>query len=287
MAHTEYNRAVAKLLEIGSIEGLSKVEEWPVYPKKYGLDQTDIPELIRLATDEDLFFQNMDEGLPEATMWAALHAMRALGQLKATQAIEPLLKVFKWDDDYSLDTLPPVYGLIGPAAIPVLCGDLPENIEEYSPEAIGIIQALERIAGNYPETRDEVIGVLLEKLKLYSKNDTAFNSFLVASLTDLKAEQALPLIEEAYKESKVDSSIIRWHSVRRDFNLISVEEHDRIEKEYVAARRPGREPDDLSLNDFGISTNSNISPAAKKQKEKAKVKRKMAKASQKKNRKRK
>jgi hypothetical protein len=288
MAPTEYNGAVAKLLEIGSPEGWTKVEEWPDYPKEYGLTQADIPELIRLATDEDLYFENTEEEYPEAVMWGAIHALRALGQLKATQAIEPLIKVLNWEDDYALDTVFLTYGLIGSAAIPALSRTLQENSEDFSSYATTTtIQALERIAGNYPEARDEVIRVLLEQLKLYAKNDPTFNSFIVSSLTDLKAEQALPLIEEAFNEGKVDNSIIRWHSVQSDFDLISDAEYERIEKEFVAAHRPGSEPSDLKLRDFGISPGPNTNPAVKKQKEKAKAKRKMAKVSQKKNRKRK
>ena len=74
-------------------EGWTKVEEWPDYPKEYGLTQGDIPELIRLATDDDLYSENTEEEYPEAAMWAAIHALRALGQLKSTQAIEP-----RWDE---------------------------------------------------------------------------------------------------------------------------------------------------------------------------------------------
>lgn len=283
----EYSGAVAKLLKIGLPQEAIGPDKWIDYQKEYGLGQSDIDELIRLVSDQDLYYEETEEGYPEEAMWAGVHASRALGQLRAVQAVDPLFKVLKWgDDDYLLNDAPHIFGLIGPEAIPSLTQEMQENNSDYSVTANTAVDALEKVAKNYPEARDEVIGIMLEQFKLFDKNGPALNGFLVNSLTNLKAEQALTLIEEAFNQDKVDDSIIRWHSVQYEFGLISKEEHDRVEEEFRAAHRgsltAGLQPGVRSL--FG---RSNTSPSSKKQKEKAKTKRKIAKASQKKNRKRK
>lgn len=287
MAQMEYTGAVAKLLKIGLPQEAVGPDTWIDYQKEYGLNQADIDELIRLATDKDLYYQETEEDYPDEAMWAGVHAWRALGQLRAVQAAEPLLNALKWgDDDYLLNDFPKIFGLMGPGVIPPLTRAMQENNSDYSVTANTAVDALEKVAKNYPEARDEVIGIMLEQLKLFDKNDRALNGFLINSLTNLKAEQALPLIEEAFNQDKVDDSILRWHSVQYEFGLIDKEEHDRLEEEFRAAHRSLINSRLLS-GDRSPFGSTNTSPSTKKHKEKAKAKRKMAKASQKKNRKRK
>jgi hypothetical protein len=219
--------------------------------------------------------------------------MRALGQLKATRAIEPLLGVLKasqWDDDSTLETLPYVFGLLGPEAIPFLKHALKEwYTQEYEPTASVTVEALEKIATNYAEAREEVVDILLQRLQTPEKNDESLNGFLINSLAELKAEKALPAIEAAFKQDLVDTMITRWHTVQHQLGLITQEEHDQAEEEARAAQRARvfAERSSADSNDYDPFRGKNVSPSANKQKEKAKAKRKMAKASQKKNRKRK
>jgi hypothetical protein len=65
MERTDYSGAVGNLLEIGLPENMVEPEKWPDYQKKYGISQTDIPDLIRLATDKDLYLENTEETYPE------------------------------------------------------------------------------------------------------------------------------------------------------------------------------------------------------------------------------
>ena len=293
MERTDYSGAVGNLLEIGLPENMVEPEKWPDYQKEYGISQTDIPDLIRLATDKDLYLENTEKTYPENFFWGTIHAMRALGQLKATQAIEPLLGVLKasqWDDDSTLETLPYVFGLLGPEAIPFLKHALKEwYTQEYEPTASVTVEALEKIATNYAEAREEVVDILLQRLQTPEKNDESLNGFLINSLAELKAEKALPAIEAAFKQDLVDTMITRWHTVQHQLGLITQEEYDQAEEEARAAQRTRfvAERSSADSNDYDPFRGKNVSPSANKQKEKAKAKRKMAKASQKKNRKRK
>jgi hypothetical protein len=90
--------------------------DWINY-REAGLTENDIPELIRMATD--LSFWDLEEEQPEVL--APIHALRALGQLHAEVAIEPLLILFQQqDNDWIIEECLLVYGMFGAAAIPQL-----------------------------------------------------------------------------------------------------------------------------------------------------------------------
>jgi hypothetical protein len=292
MTTTEYSGAVAKLLTIGVPENTHLADKWPNYPQDYGLTEADIPELIRLATDKDLYFAETEEEYPEDYQWGTIHAIRALGQLKAVQAVTEFIEVLKWEDDYILETVPSAFGLIGQPAIAPLAKVIRDwGSKEYDYSAAQKVDALEKIAINHPETRDEVIEILLDRLNTPEKNDDSLNGFLISSLTNLKAEKALPAIEKAFQQDLVDTIILRWHTVQYEFGLITKEEHDQTEKDFRAAQRAmfNAERGAATTSDYDHAPfrGNNLNPSGKKQKEKTKAKRKMAKASQKKNRKRK
>lgn len=286
MEQVSYAEPVAKLLEISPTEWAIPTAKWLDYQKEYGLSEADIVELIRLATDEALYYQEVEGDEEEPTNWGPVHAWRALGQLRASQAVEPLLHTLEWDDDYSLEDLPRVFGLMGPAAIAGLSKAIGQNSTEDSTIANVAVEGLQKIAENFPEAQSEVAGVMLEQLSLFSENDPALNGFLINGLTDLKAEEALPLIEKAFKGDRVDDSLVRWHSVQYEFGLISQQEHDRVEAEFRAAFR-ARNNLGWPSDNFRLGSGPNTKPSSKKHKEKAKAKRKLAKASRQKNRKRK
>jgi len=100
--------------------------EWPDY-LALGLGPEHVPDLIRMATDEELNQAASDS----LEVWAPVHAWRALGQLRAEAAIEPLLSLFRRidenEDDWVDGQLPDVYGMIGPAAIPALTAYLADT----------------------------------------------------------------------------------------------------------------------------------------------------------------
>jgi HEAT repeat protein len=145
MTTREYNGAVAKLLTIGMVENAYEADKWPNYPQDYGVNEADIPELIRLATDKDLYYEATEEEYPEEYQWGIIHAVRALGQLKASEAVEPLMQLLKRDedDDYMLETLPPTFGLIGQPAIAPLATALRKwYSKEYDFTAAPVVDAL-------------------------------------------------------------------------------------------------------------------------------------------------
>ena len=103
---------LARLLALGDTN-LSR--EWTDYAAM-GIGPEHIPDLVRLVADGALL---LDASRGNES-WAPVHAWRALGQLRAKEAIEPLLSLFHLIDEEDLDDVaedgPVALGMIGPAA---------------------------------------------------------------------------------------------------------------------------------------------------------------------------
>ena len=84
-----------------------------------------------MATDDELNWADSDS----LEVWVSVHAWRALGQLKAEEAIEPLImNLFRMgDSDWVGEELPKVYGMIGPKAIPPLAKYLADDSHDVFP----------------------------------------------------------------------------------------------------------------------------------------------------------
>ena len=81
-----YTPPVNQLLTYGNAQ-IASSDEWPNY-LELGLGSEQIPDLIRMVTDEGL---NGAIDLEILDFWAPMHAWRALAQLRAEAAIEPML----------------------------------------------------------------------------------------------------------------------------------------------------------------------------------------------------
>src|SRR6266702_3440760 len=219
MSTTTYTPPVNKLLTIGEPESVNP-DKWPDY-MEFGLDPEHIPDLIRMATDRklrDLEEEDYEDEDPD--YWAPIHAIRALGQLHAETAIEPLVNLLAElkDDEWMFEELPFVYGMFGPAAIPALSAYLADTSHEMYSRTYasnGIIE----IADRYPESREECIAIISKQLEDFEENDEELNAFLVTNLLQIKAVETLSLIERAFKADKVDDFIVDLDDVLVGFGL--------------------------------------------------------------------
>jgi hypothetical protein len=203
MLHS-YTDPVAKLLTYSGVDERSPKDQWPDY-RELGLTEEHIPDLIRMATDLDL--HNLRQESPE--VWAPLHAWRALAQLRAVEAVNPLVLLFEQlkDDDWLPEELPTVFSMIGPGAIPTLERFLADDgVEEIG--RISVPACLVRMAQDHPDDRDTCVGVLVRQLEKFETNGPALNGFLIIGLIDLGATQAIGLIRQAFSENQVDLSIL-------------------------------------------------------------------------------
>lgn len=224
MSTSTYTSPVNKLLSIGEPESVNP-DHWPNYIE-LGLGPEDVSELIRMATDRQL--RDLEEEVYEdqdPDFWAPIHAIRALSQLHAETAIEPLVNLLAElkDDEWMFEEMPQVFGMVGPLAIPVLSAFLVDSShDDYSRGYAS--ESLAAIGKKYPESCLECIAALSKPLEAFEENDYELNSFLVTSLIDLKAIETLPLIQRAFEADRVDEFLVDLDDVLVAFGLKEREE---------------------------------------------------------------
>jgi hypothetical protein len=199
--HT-YTPPVDKLLTYTGI-----LEEAPFpeisYAEKFGIGPEHIPELLRMVTDDYLASDDANEFEYTAT----LHAVRALAELHAQAAIEPLLtfydKASEDDNDWMLETLIYFYTTIGPVALPLLEQFLADPLHDQSAQNY-VTEIISKIAEKHPEARTECIAVATRRLADFEVNNPELNEALISALLRMKAVDAAPLIQAAYASGRVD-----------------------------------------------------------------------------------
>ena len=213
MSISDYQLPVAELLNYGDCRNHKK---WCDYVRELNLEAKHIPELIKMATDEELSLVDSDS----KEVWSPVHAWRVLGQLKAVEALEPLLSLLNnRDDDWISGDFPTLCTLIGKESIPYLeefLADSSNNIYARSNAA----ESLEAICYKYPETRESNIAVITQELEKFKANDPTLNALLICNLLDLEAVETIDVIERAFKANRVDTFITgNWSDIQVDFGL--------------------------------------------------------------------
>jgi hypothetical protein len=264
-----YSSPVSELLTLGDCRDF---REWPNY-LDLGLSSEHVPELIEMATDQELNWADSES----LEVWAPVHAWRALGQLRAVAAIEPLLVLFREleDSDWASDELPEVYGMIGREAIPALARYLDDASHGLWPRVTAAF-SLERIAAGDPSARDECATILSRQLERFTKNDPTLNGFLISYLANLRTVEAAPVMERAFAADRVDLSILGdWEDAQVRLGLKATRETPRTYGPFFPMF-------DAPERDEPRRGGGTAKAAAKKKK----AKRKQARASRKKRRKR-
>jgi hypothetical protein len=203
-----YHPPVRQLLSLGEV----RREE----PRDYvalGLSGNDVPPLIRMAVDYQLHGGPQDSPV----VWAPVHAWRALAQLRAAEAIAPLVELFPraddWDDWVS-DDLPKVLAQFGAAAIEPVAAFLADGTHgDWARTAAA--KTLGEIGETHSELRSEVIGHLSTQLEHFAGQSETLNAMVIAELWDMKAVEAMPVIERATpRVAWMNRSTAIWRTCR-------------------------------------------------------------------------
>lgn len=215
-----YSAPVSQFLSLG--EPIRR--EWRDYAA-LGISPEHIPDLIRMATDERLNNAPGDSAL----VWAPAHAWRALGQLRAAEAVMPLLSLFRrikeFDDDWVQSDVPEALAQIGAPALEPAAHYLADTSHDDWPR-LAAAETLGEIGRAHPDLRAECVAKLAAQLEKFSEQQEFFNAFLIAPLWDLRAVEVLPLIERAYAAGRVDESITgHVEDVQIHFGLKTKREH--------------------------------------------------------------
>ncbi|MBN1318125.1 MAG: DUF1186 domain-containing protein [Anaerolineales bacterium] len=272
-----YSEQVAQLLTLGYPDQEDEIgSEWLDYCA-LGLTAEHVPELVQMIMDKDLHWDVSD--IPE--IYAPVHARRALGQLRAESAVDSLLQLLRQgdekdeNDEWVLEELPHVFGMIGPAAIPGL-GSYLTDINNSDWSRISASNSLVEIVELFPENRETVIDIFSDQLRLFADQERIFNAYLVSALCSLKAVESAAVIEQAFVADAVDLSVLGdWEEAQIFLGL--------LEKRVTPA------PDFFAM-ELGLPPSFGNLPGGKsernKTKKQKKTKRKQAKASRKRNRRR-
>ena len=230
-AANPYAPPVSQLLSLGEPRG-REWQEWRDYAT-LGISAEAVPELIRMATDAAL-----NDGPPKSkSVWAPVHAWRALGQAlagghpRAAEAVAPLLtllhRIDAAQDDRVTNDLPKVLALIGAAAL--------EPAANYLADAahgdwarVAAATTLAEIGKKHPALRAECVARLAKQLEKFAEQPETVNTFVISALWDLRAVEAMSVIERAFASGLVDESVNGdLEDVQIHFGLKTQREHPR------------------------------------------------------------
>ncbi len=223
-----YAPPVDALLAIGSPYPSDHKGERRVLPE---FTPANVPDLLQMATDDEL------HRAPAITtaVWAPMHAIRALGNLRAVEATDPLLaqlrRIDEDEDDYVGDEVIHALAAIGPAVV--------EPVARYLADASHGLRArgsaartLRLIGMNLPDARVACVDPLTRQLSLCAEQDPGLNGMLVADLLDLRAVESAAVIERAFAGGHVDESVAGdWEDVQIEFGFKARREHPRKSNE--------------------------------------------------------
>ena len=190
---------LAELFKLGEA---SRSHDWPDY-LSIGLGPEHVPDLIRLAVDSELNQAPRDS----SEVWVPVHAWRARGQLRAAEAVEPLMQLLPLIGDRMDDCvgkeLPRVFALIGTPAVAPLGRYLSDGSHlEFA--RIAASSGLSLIAARHPEASSDCVSLLAAQLKKFQENDKTLNGCIISDLVDIKAVEYAPLMEQAFTADSVD-----------------------------------------------------------------------------------
>jgi hypothetical protein len=231
-----YQPPVADLLTLG--ESAAMAAKWPDY-LALGLGPEHVPELVRMMLDPGL--NEGDSNTP--LVWAPLHAFRALGQLRAVEAVESMIRAVKEDierdGDWLAESAGEAFGLIGPASLPALTAAVEDSAEEMY-QRWRMAEAIAQVGREHPVCRTECVAILSRCLERHAENDPELNGGLVGCLLDLNAVEAAPVIERAFAAGDVEEGIVGdWDEVSEELGVPL----DSVGKGPApAASRPGHSP---------------------------------------------
>lgn len=191
----------------------------PDYVRELGLTVEHVPLLLSVV---ERWTEVVRRGRPIAhePLWAPVHAWRALGQLRAAEAVRPLLGMMEpldeLHDEWYLQDFPSLFAMLGPAAIPPLAEYLADAEKHVYPRACAA-EGLAKTASRMPETRPAIVARLKDQLEKHESQDSTLNGFLVLHLTQLQAAESLAAIQRAYEDGLVDAGVAgSWQHVAEE-----------------------------------------------------------------------
>jgi len=198
-----YQDPVAKLIYIDE-QTIWNDKQWLDYINRFGLSSADLPELIRLISDDELVDDDNDSDSEIA--FYEIHVLRSVFQIDVETGIKLYIDQLKKfpNDDYLHEEIHGIVRHAGTSVIAPFTQVLTDNNQDERLRAT-FANGLEEIGKTHPECREACVNSLITQLRNYHIQDGDYlNSVLVHSLIKLKAVEAVDLIEEVFTNREID-----------------------------------------------------------------------------------
>lgn len=156
----------------------------------------------------------------EPTSLGPVHALRLLGQVRPVEAAGPLLRklplpvedqptqaAFLWSQE-----APQIVANFGAEVLPVVL-EIASDLEAPALQRGSAAATLGFLATTTPDLRAEIVVALRERLD--SEPDATARGYIVATLAQLQAREAYGAIMDAYKDKRVDRSVMSAADARQ------------------------------------------------------------------------
>jgi hypothetical protein len=194
-----YQDPVAKLINLQEKTRWDD-KQWLDYASQFGLSVADLPELSRLIADDELVD---DDG---ELIFCEIHVLRALVQISPEEGVKLYIAQLQKfpEDDWLHEEVDGISRNAGAIAIKPFTKMLTDATQEEHVR-VTFANGLEEIGKTYPESRDACVKALTAQLQNYRVQDGDYlNSVLVSNLIQLKAIEAVNLIEEVFANRELD-----------------------------------------------------------------------------------
>jgi hypothetical protein len=201
MKEKDYSEKFQTLFKFGS-DGLMRTKEFTPDYKKFGFNEDDIDDLIKIALDEDLFFSNNND---EALMYAPCHSIMALAQLETIELFDALLARIEFfeDDDYYTNAALRYFEVVGYERFTKLI-EFFLNSKNNIYNRMLILEAIEKISKNHKDTHEMVEKTLVTYLQRDDELDDGLNAIAIFHLIDISGDTHIELIREVFSTKPVD-----------------------------------------------------------------------------------
>jgi hypothetical protein len=168
-----------------------------------------LPELSQMITDPGLL-----RGWPgEKASWAPYHALTLLGQAQQPELAAGLLDLLLEENDWLSDRLPDIWAQMGPESAVPLWQGLQELA--YEDDKLGVLVAgLLKIAQSYPDQFEATVRQFSNMLVAGTAERADLNAYIAYALDELGDETAVPAIENALDEGRINRHIMGLDSIK-------------------------------------------------------------------------
>jgi hypothetical protein len=168
-----------------------------------------LPELTQMAIDPGLV-----NGWPgEKASWAPYHALNVLAYVRDPEPAAALLALLQMENDWLTDRLPEVWAKMGLEAAVPLWAEL--EALAYGDDKLAVLVAgLLNMAQSHRSQTEETVYRFSRLLENSPAEQADLNAYLIFALDEIGDDTAVPAIEKALDEGRINTRIMGLDSIK-------------------------------------------------------------------------